>query len=939
MIMLRTNLRKKLPSLIRDNAETLYKSTRRSQLQATRDVCNAYRNEIKGTASEKYDLESIKEIEKYLNIEESKLTQGNFVDINLNDDEIKQLLSIDKKSGDEKLRQFQTDLTTHLINELPKGGSLPKRFVEMLKNGWQKDESNYTFLQKFEAHFNQEFAKPEVANVFFKKALGGMQFSLDELLEAQTKQERNIEELRKLIETKADKLEQLGYRILRESGKVSGIEITEKRILDAIKETQVIVTEYGEKNLAKLEDIRQLLEVDKALTSEEREAKEKQIVDNYLTEQIKDYPIGEIVGDIHQHNKFFVDRIDEKQSLAEWLLGDEKIVIIRGISGEGKTALMTEVVRAIVPDNTINHDRVKGILMFYFRHFSGKVLDVNLLDICKKADARLAKDEIKLGFALQYEEFRKTNPSDIPEQIISNLCSALNALGNIWIIFDNFESALENGQIRDKEIESFVRFALNQNNLRFLITSQVFPQIAGVNNIRQCSIGELPANYAKEFLWSKGAELKANHTDCGLAEATDEQFDELFEKLNPSPISLISFTAYLETVCDTDGKGFEDVLADETLFAGFADFDDKNKGARVLIRRQFDLLSNVEQFILKALSIFPNAIEFPVLQAILPLSLEKEILLSTLKSNSLVRKSGRNLYELLPLPKEVIAKQFEQSQDINNFNLKAAQFYRSIHKPVDDCYTLEDFDTYFKEIEHYYQAGFYGEIVGVINEIIPKTNPLGMMQETLDRSRKIQDNLDHDLQAKAANLTCIGLALDNLGKSSEAIKEYDESIKIYEELVNQQGRIELKNDLAKAYLNKGVALEQKNDSVGAVEMFGLAIELWEENLKLGFGHNVPNLVKALRIRVESLIKLEDWNQIADDAIKSLILFSHFTQDEDFSEHFKQQLGGDFVEMIRQIKQLAEDNQEKVFAIANKIGQTNEPPVMFGDILREYVGQV
>jgi tetratricopeptide (TPR) repeat protein len=51
-----------------------------------------------------------------------------------------------------------------------------------------------------------------------------------------------------------------------------------------------------------------------------------------------------------------------------------------------------------------------------------------------------------------------------------------------------------------------------------------------------------------------------------------------------------------------------------------------------------------------------------------------------------------------------------------------------------------------------------------------------------------------------------GVALSDLGRLSEAIDCYDEAIKIYRRLVEVEGRVELENDLAMALMNKGNAL-------------------------------------------------------------------------------------------------------------------------------------
>ncbi len=232
--LVKNNLKNKFPRWIRDNSNTLYKSIRHSQLQAVLDICGMYRGEIKETKSEKYNLEYIKEVEKYLRLELAKLTQGDFVEINVDENQIKQLLLNGKIS-----QKLQTDTNNALIKELPKSDILPTRFVEILQ---------HRLLERFEAHFETELAKPEVANVFFKRVLSEIQFSLDELLEGQAQHNEDIENLRKLIESKTDKLEQLGYRILREGGKVSGVKFSEEKSEEIAKSLKNEIAEFRNDN-------------------------------------------------------------------------------------------------------------------------------------------------------------------------------------------------------------------------------------------------------------------------------------------------------------------------------------------------------------------------------------------------------------------------------------------------------------------------------------------------------------------------------------------------------------------------------------------------------------------------------------------------------------------------------------------------------------------
>jgi tetratricopeptide (TPR) repeat protein len=66
-----------------------------------------------------------------------------------------------------------------------------------------------------------------------------------------------------------------------------------------------------------------------------------------------------------------------------------------------------------------------------------------------------------------------------------------------------------------------------------------------------------------------------------------------------------------------------------------------------------------------------------------------------------------------------------------------------------------------------------------------------------------QWELENDLARALMNK---GVALSALGRHEEAIDYYDEAIGIYRRLVEVEGRVELENDLAGALMNKGVAL-------------------------------------------------------------------------------------------------------------------------------------
>lgn len=103
---------------------------------------------------------------------------------------------------------------------------------------------------------------------------------------------------------------------------------------------------------------------------------------------------------------------------------------------------------------------------------------------------------------------------------------------------------------------------------------------------------------------------------------------------------------------------------------------------------------------------------------------------------------------------------------------------------------------------------------------------------------EIEDNLAMAYMNK-------GTAFWRLGKLNEAILEHDKGIAIRQVLVEEQGRSELANNLAMAYGNKGNVLWGLGQQSDAIELYGDAINLWEESLQRGEVQNLPEYAICL----------------------------------------------------------------------------------------------
>lgn len=258
---------------------------------------------------------------------------------------------------------------------------------------------------------------------------------------------------------------------------------------------------------------------------------------------LKDSP--ELVGSLYEKT-LFVNRETEKANLEKWLTEkSKKIIVIEGISGYGKTSLLMEVLHKISPDGKTLGEKIDAVLVFLCRENEG-----NFREVCKKADERLGKKENT--YIQRYERFtenRKDKPEEIPVEIIKDVIDELKSLGNVWMVFDNFETALENQIINEPHLRAFFEKALQFDGVNFLLTSQKVPEFEVKADVKSIGIGILPDDDALRFFQEEGQRLKTRQIDCGLAEITSEDLDKL-KDLNFAfvPQALVALVGYFEKI-------------------------------------------------------------------------------------------------------------------------------------------------------------------------------------------------------------------------------------------------------------------------------------------------------------------------------------------------------------------------------------------------------
>ena len=126
--------------------------------------------------------------------------------------------------------------------------------------------------------------------------------------------------------------------------------------------------------------------------------------------------------------------------------------------------------------------------------------------------------------------------------------------------------------------------------------------------------------------------------------------------------------------------------------------------------------------------------------------------------------------------------------------------------------------------------------------------------------------LENDLAMAIMNK---GVALDSLGQFSNAVRCYDKAIVIRRKLV-ESGSLELEYDLAIAIVNKGVTLNSLNQNQEAIEHFAEGIGIYQrlmESGRKGLEDNLADAITNKGVAFGSLNQIQEALECFDEAIR------------------------------------------------------------------------
>jgi tetratricopeptide (TPR) repeat protein len=166
-------------------------------------------------------------------------------------------------------------------------------------------------------------------------------------------------------------------------------------------------------------------------------------------------------------------------------------------------------------------------------------------------------------------------------------------------------------------------------------------------------------------------------------------------------------------------------------------------------------------------------------------------------------------------------------------------------------------------------------LLAAAGEFAERRRPRPMLhcsQWAVARARKlVNDSAEVELLELATALHSQGYALIELGQLPEALGAYDEAIGLYRQLVDGEGRRELRNDLAGVLVNKAILIEgpEFRNWDEALGLYQDAIVLREGCVADGMTHLLADLLRTIRYRVMTLLDLGRWVDTADDVVRVL----------------------------------------------------------------------
>jgi tetratricopeptide (TPR) repeat protein len=471
-------------------------------------------------------------------------------------------------------------------------------------------------------------------------------------------------------------------------------------------------------------------------------------------------------------------------------LENHRILLLSGIGGVGKSTLA----RALVDLRPINAPEP-----FWFNFNQNQ--DAKLGDILEKLAAYMNAPEIAAFKA----ERREPGKADVDK-----LTDELQKRSQVWLIFDDLSTMLEDQQFTDKGIELFFSsLRYNAHNAKVIVTSRILPMLENgeslidvVEEEKKQNLKGLKKDFAVDYLTRKG-----------LSEVEPEKLEELAIGVDGHPLALKLLVELVKEF------GVKDTLEDLSMYQESK--DDTIKKARKL----FDKLAGEEKELLERFSVYREPVDLKGLKEMFTENTPKNAT-KKLIDKSLLETAHNGSYWLHPLVQEFSYEDLENKKEAH---MLAVKYYLSLSLPENPT-KKEDLQPAIEAHHHACMAEEYdlaADIIGGCN--LPYLlslwgNPrtlIEIYEKLLPEDHFKDETILKDKQVHGAVLGNLGLAYSDLGEPRKAIEHYEKALKISREMGNRRGE---GNHLG----NLGIAYSHLGSPRKAIEYYGQALKISRE---------------------------------------------------------------------------------------------------------------